>query len=269
MTPASLLRRFVALATMSPKRAMPYLQTELHKTYAKVFANNAQLLRRRRRPEMRALARPLREGLEAVLTSNKRDVGPALALASKHEASVERYFSHPWCAKRDLCRAMFAVVRIVRPDIVVETGVFLGLSTYFVLSALAANRHGILHSIDMPPLDPAMRVEVGEAVPAELRDRWVLHTGASQYLLSGVLASAAPQVAVIDSGHYYRIMMREYQAAWEAMSPGGVLVSDDIYWNDAFLDFCDGLALPPVVVGYKHENAVDQMAYLGLLAKPR
>lgn len=45
---------------------------------------------------------------------------------------------------------LYAICRIMKPDIVVETGVAQGVSTAFILKALSANNAGGLFSIDLP-----------------------------------------------------------------------------------------------------------------------
>ena len=45
---------------------------------------------------------------------------------------------------------LYAVCRLIRPRIVVETGVAAGVSSAFILKALEDNSYGILHSIDEP-----------------------------------------------------------------------------------------------------------------------
>jgi predicted O-methyltransferase YrrM len=45
---------------------------------------------------------------------------------------------------------LYALLRELRPDVAVETGVCNGVSTAFLLLALDRNAHGALHSIDLP-----------------------------------------------------------------------------------------------------------------------
>src|SRR5690348_7177267 len=45
---------------------------------------------------------------------------------------------------------LFHLVRLLRPRTVVETGVFRGISSAFILSALSRNYLGKLYSIDLP-----------------------------------------------------------------------------------------------------------------------
>jgi hypothetical protein len=52
-----------------------------------------------------------------------------------------------------------------------------------------------------------------------------------------------------DSDHSYDNQMLEYTAAWEILnSDNGVLVSDDINWSNAFLDFCKKVNRVPLLL---------------------
>lgn len=90
-------------------------------------------------------------------------------------------------ADTNLAELEYVLVRAVRPAVVVETGVWRGLSSWTLLAALDANGSGELVSIDFPPLDPAQQVEVGHLVPDELRGRWTLEIGPSRQLLPQVV----------------------------------------------------------------------------------
>lgn len=67
-----------------------------------------------------------------------------------------------------LVRAVWSLIRHLRAEWVVETGVAHGFTSRFILQALASNRAGRLWSIDLPPLNPGLRQQVGIAVPKEL-----------------------------------------------------------------------------------------------------
>jgi len=45
---------------------------------------------------------------------------------------------------------LYVVVRLMKPDVVVETGVGAGKSSAFILKAMEKNGKGVLHSIDLP-----------------------------------------------------------------------------------------------------------------------
>ena len=148
---------------------------------------------------------------------------------------------------QDLCRVVYAMVRSVRPAIVLETGVASGLSSCYILRALHDNRHGTLFSVDQPcslssasfpatPIpDGAMR---GWLIPSELKERWNLILGPSSEVLPKLLEATGPiDVFLHDSDHTYENQRYEYQLAWVHLREGGLLLSDDI--GRAFLEFSE------------------------------
>jgi hypothetical protein len=86
-----------------------------------------------------------------------------------------------------LSEAAWCVVRHVRPNVVVETGVSRGLSSRVILEALARNGAGRLWSVDLPPLEEPWRRLTGSAVPERLRERWTYVRGASRRRLPPLL----------------------------------------------------------------------------------
>lgn len=150
---------------------------------------------------------------------------------------------------------LYALVRELRPSVLVETGVCNGVSTAVILAALERNGAGMLYSIDLPeftdtvyPEDAFWKGKKGAAVPKHrqpgwvipdrLRERWRLILGRSQDRLPPLLESlTAIDFFLHDSEHSYECMSFEYEAAWRHLTPGGVLASDDVGWNGAFTDF--------------------------------
>jgi predicted O-methyltransferase YrrM len=157
----------------------------------------------------------------------------------------------------DAMTDLYVLVRTEKPAVVVETGVCNGASTFAILAALEANGAGELHSIDYPFLSDVPMAhrrketfpdmgqaeipsdkEPGWLVPDRLRDRWTFYEGKSQELLPQVLREHPPDLFIHDSEHSYPCMMFELETAWHAMT-GGLIVCDDITWNDAFGVFTD------------------------------
>jgi predicted O-methyltransferase YrrM len=164
---------------------------------------------------------------------------------------------------------LYAVVRKLKPRVAVETGVCNGVSTAFLLLALARNGVGKLHSVDLPEVAgedyeagtfwdgkggaviPPGR-EPGWMVPLHLRDRWDLVLGRSQDELPTLLE----RLGVIDffmhdSEHSEECMRFEFDAAWTALRGGGVLAADDVNVNAAFADFALAQQREPIAIGPK------------------
>ncbi len=141
---------------------------------------------------------------------------------------------------------LYCLCRLLEPQTVVETGVSSGVSSSVILRALEDNQKGELISIELPEVR-----EPGWLIPAELRRRWRLMLGRSQDVLPSILEELGTiDLFLHDSEHTYENMMFEYDAAWKFLRVGGILVSDDIGWNSAFLDFARSQRrLPSILVG--------------------
>ena len=136
---------------------------------------------------------------------------------------------------------LYHVVRVLRPEVVVETGVYWGLSSSFILAALQDNERGRLYSIDLPggTQEPLRSNEMtGFAVPAELRSRWTLQLGSVRDLLPPLLQQL-PRIDLYyhDADHRYEEMTWEMERFLGASGTGSVLIADDIDANSAFQDF--------------------------------
>ena len=158
---------------------------------------------------------------------------------------------------------LYDVVRSLRPDRVLETGVALGWSSLAILLALESVGHGELVSIDMPY--PGMNNDafVGIAVPSHLHSRWTLIRRPDRDILKATLRRFGP----IDLAHYDSDKSRPgrafaYPMLWEALRPGGILISDDIADNSVFDEFARHIQRDPIVIRKDVDNC------LGILVKP-
>ena len=120
----------------------------------------------------------------------------------------------------------------------VETGVGYGVTSAFLLQALAVNNQGQLWSIDLPPLAQGADEQVGCLVPSSLCSRWHLLRGRTRRLLPPLMAQLSSiDIFLHDSLHTYRNMTWEFRTVWPRLKAGGVLLSDDIDMNRAFEEF--------------------------------
>jgi predicted O-methyltransferase YrrM len=179
--------------------------------------------------------------LSARLPSQSGDCSLAAIEAKIEESKAHMPPEAPFGAFHNgdslLGRVCYSVVRALQANQVVETGVCYGVTSSYVLTALDTNGGGVLHSIDLPPLGKDGDRFVGWFIPSELRSHWNLHRGVSRRLLPPLLARVGPlDLFIHDSLHTYRNMRDEFALAWRALRPGGVLISDDIEGNAAFLE---------------------------------
>ena len=134
-----------------------------------------------------------------------------------------------------LGKMLYTLVRVCKPERVVETGVASGGSSSYFLCGLERNGNGELHSIDDPWGD-----RVGWIIPDYLRYRWNLIEGRSSSKLLPLLGDIGTiDIFMHDSDHSYRNMIWEYQSAWDNLSKGGILLSHNVDENNAFSDFCE------------------------------
>jgi predicted O-methyltransferase YrrM len=161
-----------------------------------------------------------------------KELGEALAATD----SFVGHWAHD--ADEGLARIAWCIVRHLRPQRVVETGVARGITSRILLEGLERNGEGRLWSIDLPMLRTRWHDQTAAAVPASLRARWTYVRGSTRRRLPGLLADLGEiDVFVHDSAHTYANMRFEFETAWRALRAGGVLVSHDIAANAAFSDF--------------------------------
>ena len=136
------------------------------------------------------------------------------------------------------------LIKEVRPSIVIETGVANGASTRNFLSSFIEFDllDSKLFSLDVDP-----RVATPELVSSP-QFNFVLVDSPKSFL------TAMKEIEVVDlfyhdSDHSYVNQMLEYSTAWEMLnSDKGILVSDDINWSNAFLDFCKKVNRVPLLL---------------------
>ena len=140
-------------------------------------------------------------------------------------------------ADLSLAKTCYFVCKILKPMIVVETGVGHGVTSAFILQALNENGKGTLHSIDLPPLGKGSDSYVGCLIPEELKTNWYLHRGTAKQVLPKILHELGYlDIFVHDSLHTYKNMTFEFTIASRYLSKPGFIISDDMEANLAFAE---------------------------------
>ena len=164
-----------------------------------------------------------------------------------------------------LASVVYYAARALRPSVAIETGVAYGVTSVFLLQALARNGQGKLCSIDLPPLGPDAQAHVGALVPEELRSRWHLHRGVSRRRLTGILHEVGSvDLFIHDSLHTYANMRWEFETVWPFLRRGGLLIADDIEDNAAFGEFAEEVT-PAAALVIQEQG---KHSLLGVLRKP-
>ena len=149
---------------------------------------------------------------------------------------------------------LYVVVRATKPETVVETGVASGISSAYILQALAVNGGGLLHSIDLPNVQDGSKLPAGRAsgwiVPDALRSRWHLQLGDTRRLLPALLETLGRlDLFFHDSDHSYETMRFELSLAVRHLADGALLMSDDTHLHRAWDEVCARHTMPAGRVG--------------------
>ena len=166
------------------------------------------------------------------------------AAAAGDDLAASRAAGHSE-SSREGKKLLYLSVRALRPQVVVETGPYNGASSTFILRALEANgSEGRLLSFDLPDARDALGFPIPAGrepawlVPGDLRARFELVLGDTRSTLGPRLErEAAVDVFFHDSLYTTRHMLFEFRVAWRRLRSGGVLASDDVFWNPAFWAF--------------------------------
>ena len=159
---------------------------------------------------------------------------------------------------------LYALCKIIKPEIVVETGVAYGISSAYILQALHENDKGTLYSIDNVFKPWESREMIGNAIPKNLQNRWKLTVGTSSEKLEKIFQSIEKaDIFLHDSLHTYKNMLLEFQTAWPFIKNNGYLLSDDIGDNNAFLEFYLANEGHPILL----KNTKNVETTLGILRK--
>ena len=136
---------------------------------------------------------------------------------------------------------LYALVRIQKPRILIETGCATGTTTSIFLYAISKNKRGHLYSIDIRFPDDFIcqnNLQTGFLVPEELNLNWSFKNQDIKFALPS-LANELGKIDFFyhDSAHSYLHHIWEYLTAWQYLRIGGILCSDDLRHNTAFFDF--------------------------------
>jgi hypothetical protein len=133
-----------------------------------------------------------------------------------------------------VARLVYMFTRALKPEVVVETGVALGVNSACILSALERNGGGRLISIDLPPLAVPDEA-IGAIVPDRLRSRWTLLRGSSTRVLPSALATAPPVgLFVQDSLFTWRNSTQEFSRVLPHLADRAVIIGNCVHHTGAF-----------------------------------
>ncbi|MCI4345893.1 MAG: class I SAM-dependent methyltransferase [Thermoplasmata archaeon] len=165
---------------------------------------------------------------------------------------------------------LYLLVRALRPNRVVETGVRPGYSTSWILSALEANGRGSLSSLgpgNTRGRAPGTReTSVGQLVAPALRGRWTLVLGNTEDHLRDILGEGGPvDLFFYDNGPDADRARFELRTAWGALSPRGMLLAHHVDATPVWAEFCTRQGLPMQVL----DPGPPPLGALSMLGRPK
>ena len=181
------------------------------------------------------------------------------------------------------CVALYALCRAAKPQIMVETGVAAGISSSYILQAMAKNNCGKLYSIDVPwytvkenwkpflpdgqLVDVPIEKDSGWMIPDYLRNRWELILGKSTEMLPPLLKKLGDiDIFFHDSQHTYETMLWEFQNAWPGIKPEGILFVHNSDITEALPCFSQSVNSKMVLLNGVH-NEIDRLIVTGAIRK--
>lgn len=160
---------------------------------------------------------------------------------------------------------IYVLIRLLKPSYCLETGVYYGGNTAFMLNALHKNNNGTLISIDYPdsqirqeesgdPRHPwvaeselySATIQPGFMVPDYLRAHWELKIGSSLDVIPELTQEF--QFYIHDSDHAFQFLLDEVSLAHKKLSNNALIVIDDIDWSNAFFQLCLSRQWYPLMV---------------------
>jgi predicted O-methyltransferase YrrM len=134
------------------------------------------------------------------------------------------------------CAMLYGLTRWLRPAVAVESGGFIGMSSAFILKALADEK---LNTARLYSIELSEKCEQGALIPEDLRSsgQFVAMRGRIEDLLKRGQLPPSIDMFLHDSSHSYRHMLWEFRKFWPRLRDKGLLVSHDVQMNAAFPEF--------------------------------
>lgn len=135
------------------------------------------------------------------------------------------------------CATLYGLTRWLRPTVIVESGGYIGMSSAFILRALADEK---LATAKLYSVELSQECDQGVLIPDELRSAsagFVPMRGKVEDFLKRNELPSSIDMFLHDSSHSYWHMLWEFRQFWPRLRDGGLLVSHDVQMNAAFPEF--------------------------------
>lgn len=147
-------------------------------------------------------------------------------------------------------------VKLLKPKIVVETGIANGISSRRILSSFKSQS---LSESRLYSMDIDLKV-LSSDLESNSQFKFLKIDRKNNFEKALKAVPGLIDIFFHDSYHSYHNQYLEYCLAWERLSPCGIIISDDINWSNAFLDFCEHWGIKPKVLcdGIKFSGVISR-----------
>src|SRR2546421_6460985 len=196
---------------------------------------------------------PHRDRIEALAAANHERLGPQ-RLATEYELPDVKYTVRDVSSPPTQVDLYAWLVAQRRHETVIEFGSGFGVSGMYFAAALEDNRFGHLYSFEINE----EWADVAERAIADVSDRFTLTRGAFEDHVSAIPGPI--DLALVDGIHTYDFVMKQWQILLPRMSPGGLVLFDDISYGQGMREAWLEISGSPSAAG-----AVEFQNRLGLI----
>lgn len=133
---------------------------------------------------------------------------------------------------------LFNVSKIKKYKKFLDCGVAAGWSSLSILDGIKKKKFNKLISNDMPYMFRNNHNKVGFLIPKELKKKWQLYKMPDRLILKNIFKTHGKfDVCHYDSDKTYYGRLWSYKLIFKNLRHNGLLISDDINDNEAFIDF--------------------------------
>ena len=172
---------------------------------------------------------------------------PILAIIDAPEYPITtKFFEDNPAAQRSLVSPeaqalLYSLIRMLKPQRVVEIGTFRAATTEAIARALHANTTGVLDTID--PFGKRTVRPILAAWPEELRKTTVFHAvNSMQFFAEMERLQQRAELIFVDGNHDFEFALFDIKSAARFLTPGGFIVIDNISQPGPYMASRDFLA---------------------------
>ena len=133
---------------------------------------------------------------------------------------------------------LFNLSRVRKFKKFLDCGVAAGWSSLSILDGIKKKKFNKLISNDMPYMFRNNHDKVGFLIPKELKKKWKLYKMPDRLILNNIFKTYGKfDVCHYDSDKTYYGRLWSYKLIFKNLRNNGLLISDDINDNEAFIDF--------------------------------